>query len=246
MERKKNKKATLVIEDIFVDKLLEDQEKAKNVDQLIELYKGEIDNNKKEKIFNEILSNFKKFINKLEFKYSTFDREDIRNVAVLAVLKAINNYQPSKGDPHSFILCYIENEVKNYILRQDLLKIPKTIRKLYFQIQKYLSFYPSSTIEEISKKFNLTPEAVEIILNLPQQTNVELSKIRSLKLPDLSLPIEDKIFLEQILENMSKIEKKIIELLFQDVRKVDIMAYLNISKKSFYSILNKIKQKIEK
>jgi RNA polymerase sigma factor (sigma-70 family) len=245
--KKNNKKATLIIEDIFITEILEKKLSSnnnENLSNLIKAYRESIDKEQKEKIFQKILSYFEKFITKMKSKYKTFDPEDITSIASLSILKAIQNYQEDKGDIKNFIICYIEKEIKNYILKQDIIKTPKTIRKLYFQINKYINENPNTKIQELSKIFNLTEESIEIILNLSQKTNQDLSKIKSLKLTDLSLPIEDKIFLEQILKNLSEIEKKIIELLFQDITKIDIMKQLNISKKIFYSILNKIKQKI--
>jgi len=245
--KKNNKKATLIIEDIFITEILEKKLSSnnnENLSNLIKAYRESIDKEQKEKIFQKIFSYFEKFITKMKSKYKTFDSEDITSIASLSILKAIQNYQEDKGDIKNFIICYIEKEIKNYILKQDIIKTPKTIRKLYFQINKYINENPNTKIQELSKIFNLTEESIEIILNLSQKTNQDLSKIKSLKLTDLSLPIEDKIFLEQIFKNLSEIEKKIIELLFQDITKIDIMKQLNISKKIFYSILNKIKQKI--
>ncbi|MEN3014952.1 MAG: hypothetical protein ABDH21_02695 [bacterium] len=239
----KSKKATLVLYDIFI----EQESPPRTLKEIVKKYKQEEKENRDKILCQQIIPLFENYINKLAYKYHTFDKEDIKQIAILAIIKALQNYQETYEDPTPFILCYIEKEIKNYVMRQDIIKIPKTIRKLYYQIQKYISLKPNATISEISEKFNITETAVKEILSLPQKENIDVSVIRSKKHKDLDLPIEDKIFLEQIMSKFSEIEKKVIKFLFfEDITKTMIAQKLNISRKYLYSILNSIKQKIQK
>lgn len=250
---RKLKKATLVIHDTFVDTILNNQNNQNKTNPTFSLryllndYKYEADINEKQKIAEKIIKNFEGFIFKLIKKYNTFDKEDLKQVAYLAIIKAINNYQDINQDPTPYFMCYIEKEIKNFVLNQDIIKIPKTVRKLYFQINKYLTLNPSSTVEEIAEKFNLTCDAVKEILSIPQKNNVDLSVIKSQKIRDLELPLEDKIFIEQIISQLSALERKIIKLLFEeDITKSLLAQKLNISRKHLYTLLNNIKEKIMK
>ncbi|MCS7243882.1 MAG: sigma-70 family RNA polymerase sigma factor [Candidatus Calescibacterium sp.] len=247
---KKHKRATLVIQDSYVDLFFSKQYNNEEISlkELIEKYKQECDKKNQDHILcNQILPKFEKLIFKIISKYSTFDKEDLKQVAHLAIIKALKNYQEMGLDPTSYFISYIEKEIKSYVMNSDIIKIPKTIRKLYYQIQKYISLNPGCTISEISDKFNLTEEAIKEILSIPQKNNIEISFIKSKEHRDLTLPIEDKIFLEQIIYSLTEIEKKVMKFLFyEDITKVNLAQKLNISRKHLYTILDNIKQKMLK
>lgn len=247
---RKLKKATLVIQDTFVDTILNNQNKPEttfSLNHLLNNYKYQTNISEKQKIVEKIIKNFEGFIFKIINRYPTFDKEDLKQVAYLAIIKAINNYQDINQDPTPYFMCYIEKEIKNFVLNQDIIKIPKTVRKLYFQINKYLTLNPYSTVEEIAEKFNLTCDAVKEILSIPQKNNIDISLIKSQKIRDLELPLEEKIFFEQIINQLSAFERKIIKLLFEeDITKSLLAQKLNISRKHLYTLLNNIKEKIMK
>ncbi|MFN3478293.1 MAG: sigma-70 family RNA polymerase sigma factor [bacterium] len=246
---KNSQKATLVIYDIFWESVIDDSINSKvNLKDLVNDFDTQKDKTKKDKILcQKIIPYFSKFINKLTNKYKTFNKEDIIQIAHLAIIKALKNYHETDKDPTSYFICYIEKEVKNYIMNQDIVKIPKTIRKIFYQIQKYLYLHPEATVKQLSEKFNLTEEAINEILSLPTKKEIDLNLIKSKQIKDLELPIEDKIFLEQILKNLSEVEKKVINfILYEDLTKINIAQKLNISRKHLYTIFNKIKEKIFK
>ncbi len=249
MKKNKNhKKATLVIYDTYIDLLIKNQTESNSLKEIIKQFKNETNKEIKDRIISiQIIPYFEKFINKMIYKYKTFDSDDLKQIAYYSIIKALNNYQESDQDPTSYFLCYIEKEIKNYIMNQDILKIPKTVRKLYHQIQKYILLNPSATIKEISEKFNLTENAVQEILSIPQKNNIDLTSIKSKKIKDLELPIEEKIFLEQIISKLSEIEKKIIHfILYEDITKTNLAKKLNISRKHLYTLIEKIKSFINK
>lgn len=245
MRNKKYKKATLVLYDTYIDTLINNHEE-ESIKEIIRKYCETENKTEKDKIVcNQLIPKFKKLISKMISKYSTFDKEEITQVAHLAVIKALQNYKDIDQDPTPYFITYIEKEIKSYIMNSDIVRIPKTIRKLYYQIQKYISLNPSYTISELSNKFNLTENAIKEILSIPEKTNIDLSVIKSKEYKDLTLPIEDKIFLEQILNNLNNLERKIIKILFyEDITKTSLANKLNISRKHLYTILNNLKQKL--
>ncbi|MCS7165204.1 MAG: sigma-70 family RNA polymerase sigma factor [Candidatus Calescibacterium sp.] len=245
MRNKKYKKATLVLYDTYIDTLINNHEE-ESIKKIIKKYCETENKTEKDKIVcNQLIPKFKKLISKMISKYSTFDKEEITQVAHLAVIKALQNYKDIDQDPTPYFITYIEKEIKSYIMNSDIVRIPKTIRKLYYQIQKYISLNPSYTISELSNKFNLTENAIKEILSIPEKTNIDLSVIKSKEYKDLTLPIEDKIFLEQILNNLNNLERKIIKILFyEDITKTSLANKLNISRKHLYTILNNLKQKL--
>lgn len=245
---KNSKKATLVIYDIFWESAIDEKpNKTANLKNLINEFKSQENKIQKDKILcQKIIPYFSKYINKLSNKYKTFSKDDIIQIAHLAIIKALNNYHETDKDPTSYFISYIEKEIKNYIMNQDIIKIPKTIRKIFYEIQKYLYIHPETTTKQLSEKFNLTEEAINEILSLPIKKEIDLNLIKSKQIKDLELPIEDKIFLEQILKNLSELEKKVINfILYEDLTKVNIAQKLSISRKHLYTIFNKIKEKFK-
>lgn len=244
---KKNKRATLVLQDTYIESILNNKNQNQdNLKEILKKYKEETDKKNKDEILSkQIIPKFKNFITKLISKYKTFDKEDLEQIAYIAIIKATQNYQQTYDNPTNFFLSYIEKEIKHYIMKEDIIKIPKTVRKLYYQIQKYISSDPSISIQEIAQKLNLKEESVKEILSIPQKNNIDINLIKSQKMKDLQLRIEDKIFFEQIIKNLSEIEKKVINFIFfEDLSKTNLAQKLNISRKHIYTILNKIKEKL--
>lgn len=223
----------------------------KEILEYITIYK---ETKNQELFISKIYPLFTKVINKIvsKFKENCKDifLEDLIQCGYLGLIKAIENmdinYVKSNNlNPISFIYSYIEGEIRHYIRdKSDFIKIPRTIKKLYYQIHKLLTQDPNLTISEISEKLNIKEESVIEILNLPAKKYIDINKIKSKRIKDFDLLIEDKILLEQIFEKLSTFEKILLNLLFNtNLTKLEVAQKLNISRKKLYDILNSIKNK---
>lgn len=220
--------------------------------EYISIYKTTKDQNL---FLTKIYPLFTKVINKIAFKFKDNCKDisigDLIQCGYLGLVKAIDNididYVKSNNlNPITFIYSYIEGEIRHYIRdKTDFIKIPRTIKKIYYNIHNLLSKNPNLTISEISEKLNIKEESIIEILNLPTKKEIDINKIKSKKLKDFDLSIEDKIFLEQFLEKLTIAEKIIFNLLFKtDLTKVEISQKLNITRKKLYNIINSIKDKL--
>lgn len=223
--------------------------------QILEYIKSYKETNDQDLFLNKIYPLFTKIINKIVNKYKDNCKdigiEDLIQCGYLGLIKAIENIDISyielnKINPISFIYSYIEGEIKHYIRdKSDFIKIPKTLKKLYYQIHNLLTKNPNLKISEISEILNLKEESVIEILNLPIKKEIDINKIKSKKSKDFELSIEDKILVEQVFEKLSYFEKQIFNLLFNtDLTKVEISQKLNITRKKLYNIIESIKNKI--
>lgn len=224
-------------------------------DQILEYIKSYKETNDQDLFLNKIYPLFTKVINKIVYKYKDKCKdigiEDLIQCGYLGLIKAIENIdisyiEQNKINPISFIYSYIEGEIKHYIRdKSDFIKIPRTLKKLYYQIHNLLAKNPNLTISEISEILNLKEESVIEILNLPVKKEIDINRIKSKKLKDFEVSVEDKILVEQIFEKLSYFEKQIFNLLFNtDLTKVEISQKLNITRKKLYNIIESIKNKI--
>ncbi len=220
--------------------------------EYISIYKNTKDQNL---FLTKIYPLFAKVINKIvsKFKDNCKDAviEDLIQCGYLGLVKAIDNinidYVKSNNlNPITFVYSYIEGEIRHYIRdKTDFIKIPRTIKRIYYDIHNLLSKNPNLTISEISEKLNIKEESIMEILNLPVKKEIDMNKIKSKKLKDFTLSIEDKIFLEQFLEKLTITEKIIFNLLFKtDLTKIEISQKLNLTRKKLYNIINSIKDKL--
>jgi RNA polymerase sigma-B factor len=224
-------------------------------DQILEYIKSYKETNDQDLFLNKIYPLFTKIINKIVNKYKDSCKdigiEDLIQCGYLGLIKAIENIdisyiELSKINAISFIYSYIEGEIKHYIRdKSDFIKIPRTLKKLYYQIHNLLTKNPNLTISKISEILNLKEESIIEILNLPIKKEIDINRIKSKKSKYFELSVEDKILVEQIFEKLSYFEKQIFNLLFNtDLTKVEISQKLNITRKKLYNIIESIKNKI--
>ncbi|HPU44549.1 MAG TPA: sigma-70 family RNA polymerase sigma factor, partial [Dictyoglomaceae bacterium] len=92
--------------------------------------------------------------------------EDLVQVGYLGFLKAIENYDPEKGELSTYISHCVLGEIRHYLRdRKDSIRIPRTVKKLISNMDAFIdkvweeeNRYP--TIEEIAKALNITKESV--------------------------------------------------------------------------------------
>ncbi|HPP16534.1 MAG TPA: sigma-70 family RNA polymerase sigma factor [Dictyoglomaceae bacterium] len=189
--------------------------------------------------------------------------EDLVQVGYLGFLKAIENYDPEKGELSTYISHCVLGEIKHYLRdKTGNIRIPKTVKKLISSMDAFIdkvweeeNRYP--TIEEIAKALNIKKESVKELFRIKEsimtlsieELGIEMDKIKSESFQSFRLPVEDKIALESALSKLPEIQRKIIEYIFyQDLTQGEVAKILKISQSQvsrlFKNALSKLKELI--
>src|SRR5215218_8905485 len=195
---------------------------------LIEAYRERGDRRAVERI----LSMNSKILNHIVRRYvsaSEESYEDLLQVGYVGMMKAINGYRlDSEAKFSSYAYSMIEGEIKHHLRDTALVKRPRWARSLHAKVSEATSRLTAELgrpplIEEIASEVNVTPEGVSELIKLFSDTDVlsldrgrdeevDLSAIKSLRYESFSLPVEDRILLEQALESLSELQRKVIYL----------------------------------
>jgi RNA polymerase sigma-B factor len=215
---------------------------------LIEAYMERGDRRAVERIF----SMNAKILNHIVRRYaSTSDEsyEDLLQVGYVGMMKAINGYRlDSEAKFSSYAYAMIEGEIKHHLHDTALLKRPRWARSLHARVSEATSRLTAELgrpplIEEVASEVNITPEGVSELMKLFCDTDVvsldagedeeiDVSAINSLRYETFSLPVEDRIVLEQALDSLTELRRKVIYLFFyKDLCQTEIGKKLGLSQR---------------
>jgi len=170
------------------------------------------------------------------FSYADEPYEDLLQVANVGLIKAVQNFDPTRGIQFStYATALVDGEVRHHLRDSLLLRQPRWLRRLYAQIQAAVMELghqlgrPPSTAE-IARAVNITEDGVLEVMALysridlhgwmesheGEETNAELdvSRIHSLHAESFALPIEDRIALDAAMSRLTDFQRRLIELLF--------------------------------
>src|SRR5215212_152383 len=200
----------------------------------------------------QILSMNVKILNHVVRRYSSSSDEsyeDLLQVGYVGMMKAVNGYKlDSEAKFSSYAYAMIEGEIKHHLRDTALVKTPRWARSLHAKVSKATRRLTAELgrpplIEELASEVNITPEGVSELMKLFCDTDVlslddgeneevDLSAIKSLRYETFSLPIEDRILLEQALESLSDLQRKVIYLFFyKDLCQTEIGRKLGLSQR---------------
>lgn len=228
--------------------------------ELLEEYKR----TKDQKVLEEIIIRNSDLVYYWARKFSNYDEpmEDLVQEGYLGLIKAIENYDSEKGEFSTYASIFIKGEISHYLRdKVSKIKIPKSVKKLIFEMDKYIyEFFENEErfpkVEEIAKKMNLKEEGVLELLRArdilysfwegEKELDIDLSKLKSERLLSFQLPIEDKITLEQAINSLPEIQKKIIYYIFYyDLTQSEIAKNLKISQGQVSKLLKKALKKLK-
>lgn len=227
---------------------------------LLEEYKR----TKDQRILEEIIEKNSNLVYYWARKFSNYAEpiEDLVQEGYIGLIKAIENYDPKKGEFSLYASICIRGEISHY-LRDKISKIrlPKTIKKLIFDMEKFIyEFFEKEKrfpkIEEIAKRMNLKEEGVLELLRARdalysltldgEDIEIDLSKLKSEGFKSFQLPIEDKITLEQSINSLPEIQRKIVYYIFYyDLTQSEIAKTLKISQGQVSKLLRKSLKKLK-
>src|SRR5215217_2819164 len=186
---------------------------------LIEAYRERGDRRAVEQIF----SMNAKILNHIVRRYASSSDEsyeDLLQVGYVGMMKAVNGYRlDSEAKFSSYAYSMIEGEIKHHLRDAALVKKPRWARSLHARVSEATSRLTAELgrpplIEEVASEVNVTPEGVSELIKLFCDTDVvsldggedeevDISAIKSLRYETFSLPIEDRILLEQALDSLT-------------------------------------------
>ena len=183
--------------------------------------------------------------------------EDLLQVGYVGLIKAINGYETdSDAKFSSYAYSRIDGELQHHLRDTALVKKPRWARSLYAKISEATTRLTSELgrpplVEEIAEEVNVAPEGVLEVMKLFSDTNVfsldeerdgeegaGLSAIKSLHYDSFSLPIEDRILLEQSLEALTELQRKAVHLFFyKDLSQTEIGKRLGLPQRKISHII---------
>ena len=215
---------------------------------LIEAYRERGDRRAVERL----LSLHARLLNHLVGRYAACSEEpyeDLLQVGYVGLMKAVKGYRlDSEAKFSSYAYSMIEGEIKHHLRDAALVKRPRWARGLHAKVTEATTRLTAELgrpplIEEVAGEVNITPEGVSELMKLFCDTEVmsldaggdeevDVSAIKSLRHETFSLPIEDRIVLDQALESLTEIQRKVVYLFFyKDLCQTEIGKKLGLSQR---------------
>jgi len=190
---------------------------------------------------------------------STESYDDLLQVGYVGLLKAVQGYKlDSSAKFSSYAYSMIDGELRHHFRDTGLVKRPRWARSLYSRISEATSTLTSELgrpplPEEVAREVNVTVEGVMEVMKLFLDTSVssldesfsrdgdeapDLAAIKSIQYETFSLPVEDRIQLEQALESLSELQRKVVYLFFyKDLSQTEIGKMLGLPQRKISRII---------
>jgi RNA polymerase sigma-B factor len=215
---------------------------------LIEAYRDMGDR----RAIERLISMHARLLNHLVGRYAACSEEpyeDLHQVGCVGLMKAVNGYRlDSEAKFSSYAYTMIEGEIKHHLRDAALVKKPRWARGLHARVTEATTRLTSELgrpplLEEVAADVNITPEGVSELTKLFCDTDVmsldgggdkevDVSAIKSLRHETFSLPVEDRILLEQALESLNDLQRKVVYLFFyKDLCQTEIGKKLGLSQR---------------
>lgn len=250
-------------------------------EQLVESikeYQSTTDNTVKQEISGLIYAYFKPLAKNIVMSFArraTDPVEDLFQVASIGILKAINTYDYQKGASFkTYASNIIISEIRHYLRDKiSLVKVSRHTKELYYRISKIMEnlsieYGRTPTNEEIANALNISENKVIETIDIERRvTPISIDQIifdnevkeeylidkNAIKQYEDYISNKDyEIIIKEVLNELDKEEKEIIELIFfEGHSQVQISKELNTNamnvsrklKKALNSLLEKFKAK---
>ncbi len=215
---------------------------------LIEAYRDRGDR----RAIERLLSMHARLLSHLVGRYAACSEEpyeDLHQVGYVGLMKAVNGYRlDSEAKFSSYAYTMIEGEIKHHLRDTALVKKPRWARSLHARVTEATTRLTAELgrpplVEEVAAEVNITPEGVSELMKLLCDTDVmsldggkdadvDFSAIKTLRHETFSLPVEDRILLEQALESLNELQRKVVYLFFyKDLCQTEIGKKLGLSQR---------------
>lgn len=171
----------------------------------------------------EIIKAHEKLIYKIASKFYNYDKEDLYQVGVIGLMKALNNYKEksnTKFTTYAYEYIFGEmyrlvNENRPIKLNKDILKIYKKIEQTRYLLAQRDGYFPSNRdialyLEIDENIVDATILSAQSILSLDKETQEEVDLYNKLAIEE-GISQDDKIALYDSLDTLEEQERKIID-----------------------------------
>lgn len=168
--------------------------------------------------------------------------EDLLQVGYIGLIKAVRGYEPRESGSGarfgSYAYAMIDGELRHHFRDTGLVKRPRWARSLYARVSEATTRLSAELgrpplPEEVAREANVTPEGVMELFKIFSDTEVssldsseegaDISAIKSLQYETFALPVEDKILLEESLQSLTELQRKVVYLFFyKDLSQTEI------------------------
>lgn len=182
--------------------------------------------------------------------------EDLLQVGYVGLVKAVCGYDLGSTSRFStYAYAMIDGELRHHFRDTGLVKKPRWARSLYARVAEATSRLTAELgrpplVEEIAREVNVEPGGVLELMKIFLDTDVssldaehaegsaDLSAIRSIGYETFSLPVEDRIQLEQAVGTLSELQQKVIYLFFyKDLSQTEIGRMLELPQRKISRII---------
>jgi RNA polymerase sigma-B factor len=181
--------------------------------------------------------------------------EDLLQVGYVGLMKAVNGYKTdSEAKFSSYAYAMIEGELRHHLRDAALVRRPRWAQSLYSKVAEAtdrlaVELGRPPLIDEVAREVNIAPEGVTELAKLFSDTDalsldsgegeqVDISAIKTLHYETFSLPVEDRIVLEQALESLTEIQRKVIYLFFyKDLTQTEIGRRLSLPQRKISRLI---------
>ncbi len=182
--------------------------------------------------------------------------EDLVQVGYVGLLLAVNRFDPDRGVKfQTYASHLIAGEIRHYLRDQvGVVRRPRWLGKLSRELDRTVERLQREkgklpTVEEIAQAMNIAPEGVREIfharaaqspLSLDGAREERIRRIRHLRYESFQLPVEDRITVQQAMERLTELQRKVLYLLFyQDLTETEAARRLRISQRHVSRVMHK-------
>jgi RNA polymerase sigma-B factor len=180
--------------------------------------------------------------------------EDLVQEGTMGLINAVDMYDVERGIKFSTYATHlVTGHIRHYLRdRGRIIRQPAWVQELSGKITKAAEAMRQQlkrdpTVDEIAERLNMAREGVHEILSARDRSKVasldapaaddeysgpaiDVDKIRSARYATLSLPIEDKILLQEAVEKLKDLERKVVRYFFyHDLSQTEIARRMGIS-----------------
>lgn len=185
--------------------------------------------------------------------------EDLLQVGYVGLMKAVKGYRiGSEAKFSSYAYSMISGELRHHLRDTvELVRRPRWAKSLYYRITEATAKLSTELgrpplVEEIAREVNITAEGVNELMKLfhnsavtslessqfEEDKDIDFGAIRSQQYESFVLPIEDRILLQQALESLTEVQRKVVYLFFyKDLSQTEIGRRLGIPQRKVSRIV---------
>jgi len=177
-----------------------------------------------------------------------FCLDDLFQAGCEGIIKALKTYDQDRGIRFVTHASHgIMGEIRHYVRKERRYYYPayldNYLEKAHEYMEDELDHHDAMlSDEQLADKLNLSAQSLSPIMaaGLVHLNHLDLSQIKAKSYEHFSLPIEDKLFITQLLYKLTEIQKDVIEMVFyRDMTQEEVAKELGITQKQ----VSRIKEK---